>query len=88
MSKSSIAFLALCFASVVDPFLERYGLINWSVAADTFLALLLAGGLTMIAALFIWSLLRVRRHKLLSLLGGLICAFSLWISFQNGKILY
>jgi hypothetical protein len=88
MIKSSFAFGVLCIASVAEQLLERYGLLNWGVVQDGLLVVLMLGGLALMSVVFAWSLLSVRRYKIRSILGGLTCAFSLWMFFQNGKILF
>jgi hypothetical protein len=85
MTKSTSAFIALCIAAPAFQLLERYGLFHWE---DGVVSILLVGGLVLLVVLFLWSLFSVRRHRILAVVGGLDCAYCLWQSFQNAKILY
>jgi hypothetical protein len=85
MTKSTFAFIALCIVAPAFQLLERYGLFHWE---DGVVTSLLFGGLVLLVVLFVWSLLIVRRHRVLAVVGGLDCAYCLWQSFQNAKILY
>jgi hypothetical protein len=85
MSKSTTAFIALCIASPAFWLLERYGLFHWG---ERIVSGLMLAGLILLAALFVWSLLSVRRHRVLAVVGGLDCAYCLWQAFENGRIIY
>jgi hypothetical protein len=85
MTKSKFAFIALCIAAPAFQLLERYGLSHWE---DGVVSSLLVGGLVLLVVLFIWSLFSVRRYRVLAVVGGLDCAYCLWQSFQNAKIIY
>ena len=88
MTKSTLAFTALCVAAIALQLLERYGLVHWGVEKDAVLSGLLLAGLALLVTLFVWSLISVRRHKLRSISGALVCAYCLWQAFQNGQIIY
>ena len=86
MTKLPSAFILLCVAAPASQLLERYGLLHWGVERDLVLSGLLLAGLAILVALFIWSLISIRRHKLRAVFGGLVCAYCLWQFFQNGQI--
>ncbi len=85
MKYSTFAFIALCIAAPAVQLLERYGLFHWE---DGVVASLLLTGLLLMLVLLGWSVLSVRHHPVRAVAGSLICAYCLWQTFQNGKIIY
>jgi VIT1/CCC1 family predicted Fe2+/Mn2+ transporter len=85
MKKTTLAFVALCIAAPLVQLLEFYGLSHWK---DGIVLSLLLIGFLLLLALFGWSVLSVRHHRIRAVVSSLICAYCLWQAFQNGKIIY
>ena len=85
MKNPTLAFSALCLAAPAVQLLERYGLSHWQ---DGVVFSLLLLGLLLLVVLFGWSVLSVRHHRFRAVAGSLVCAFCVWQSFQNGRIVY
>ena len=85
MKNSTRAFIVLCIAAPVFQLLERYGLFHWE---DLVVFPLLLTSLLLLAVLFGWSVLSIRRHRARALGGSLVCAYCVWQAFQNGKVIY
>jgi len=69
------AFIALCVAAPAAALLLLYGTHNWD---ESIVLSCLVIGCCLWLALFGWSILSIRHHRVRAIVGLLDCAYCLW----------
>jgi hypothetical protein len=83
MKHSTLAFIVLCVAAPGAQLLEGYGRSHWDNSID-FPVLVL--GFALLLVLFLWSVIGMGRHLTRGVVGLLICAFCVWLAYENGTL--